>query len=302
MSVKFSKRTLLISLYSVGAALLLVAGVLWWDHRATDPQRVFWGTVEQSMKTSGVTVQATQTAANGSSMHQTVQYSMTGQNTTHTLTSLKQGETTVVDETIGTTTADYTRYTSIKTDQQSASGKPLNFSKVLGVWSKTGHEVQDSQQLSQAILGTNLPLGGIALPTAQLQPEVRRKLGSQIRKEGVYDISFKDAKREHRDGRLLYTYKVAIKPDKYALMMQAFGKATGLHTLDNLKPEQYAGQPAFTMLMTIDARAHRLIEARTEDGAVKQAYSGYDIPAVIKLPAVTISNTELQKRLLEIQQ
>jgi hypothetical protein len=213
-----------------------------------------------------------------------------------------QSGTSIVDETIGTTTTDYTRYTSIKTDQKSASGKAMDFSKVLGVWAKTDHTFGESQQLPQAILGTGLPLGGVVIPVAQLQPEVRQKLATQIKHDGVYKISYKDVVKTHKDGRLLYTYKASVKPRAYAAMMQQFGTATGLHSLDSLKPEQYANQPPFTLHLTVDVRAHILVSATTDDGTITQAYSGYDMPAIIKLPAQTVTSAELQKRLQQMQQ
>jgi len=301
MSVQLSKRKMLFGLYTLGAVLLVVTGVLSWDHHTTDPQRVFWGTVDQGMKTSGVTVEATQSGT-GSSLHQTVQYSMGGQNTTHVMAALTQSGTSIVDEMIGTSTNDYTRYTAIKTDQKTPSGKAMNFSKILGIWAKADNAAGESQLIPQAILGTNLPLGGVAIPLASLSPADRTKLANQIKSDKVYTISYKDVVRTHKDGRLLYSYKVSVNPQKYAAMMKQFGTVTGVHALDTLKPEQYAGQPSFVLNMTIDARAHRLLSAASEDGSVMQTYTGYDIPVVVKLPAQTVSSTELQKRLQQAQQ
>lgn len=301
MSVQLSKRKMLLGLYIVGAALLAATGVLWWDHHTTDPERVFWGTVNQGLKTSAVTVEATQ-GGNGQSLHQTVQYAMNGQSATHVVATLNQGGTTIMDEMIGAPDADYTRYTGIKTDQKAASGKAMNFSKIINVWAKTPHSGDAGDMLPQAILGTNLPLGGVAVPLASVQPADRTKLINQMKQDKVYTVSFKDVQRTHKDGRLLYTYKVTTNPQAYATMMKMFGTIAGVHTLDTLKPEQYAGQPAFVLNMTIDARAHQLVSASSEDGSVKQTYSGYDIPVVIKLPTNTISSTELQKRLQEAQQ
>jgi hypothetical protein len=178
----------------------------------------------------------------------------------------------------------------------------MNFSKVLGVWAKTDNIGGQSELLPQSVLGTNLPLGGVAIPLASFSPDNRDKLVNQIRSDKVYDISFKDVERTHKNGRLIYTYKASIKPDKYAAMMKEFGKLAGVHTLDSLKPEQYAGQPPFTLKLAIDARSHRLISASSEDGSIKQTYTGYDIPVIIKLPTETISSDELQKRLQQSQQ
>lgn len=301
MSVQLSKRNLLIGLYTIGALLLVVSGVLSWDRYVTDPERVFWGTIDQGMKTSGVTVQANQ-SGNGSSMHQTTQYAMNGQSAAHTTTSLTQGGTVILNEIISTQTADYTRYDSIKTDQKTPSGKPMHFSKVIGVWAKIDGGSGQSELLPQAVLGTNLPLGGVALPLAPLSPANRTALANQIKKDKVYAVDFKHVTKAHKNGRLVYTYTAKVNPGTYAAMMKKFGTMAGIHTLDSINPEQYAGQPSFTLKLTVDARSHRLVTAESEDGSVRQTYTGYDIPVLIKAPATALSSTELQKRLQEAQQ
>lgn len=291
---------MLLGLYIAGGLLLAVSAVLWWDHRTIDPQRAFWGMVDQSMKTSAVTVESSQ-GQGDSTLHQTIQYSTGGQNKVHTLTAVTQAGTSIVDEMVGTPTADYTRYTSVKTDQKTASGKPINFDKILGIWSRSDHAYGESDMLQQAVLGTNLPLGGVAVPLAQLNAAQRAKLTSQIQKDGVYSVNYNNVAKTHKDGRLLYTYTVNVKPQQYAAMMKLFGTSTGLHNLDTIKPEQYAGQPEFTLVMTVDVRSHQLLSAETADGTVKQTYSSYDIPTIINEPAKSITTAELQKRLQDLQ-
>src|ERR1700733_675529 len=124
----FKKKSIM-PLYIAGAVLLLVGAWVWWAKVSTNPQRVFWGTVSQSLATKSVTVEAKQNSG-GQSLDQLVQYSLGPNSISHTLSTLKQSGTTVVDELVGTPAADYTRYVSVQTDQKSKQGKPLDFSNI----------------------------------------------------------------------------------------------------------------------------------------------------------------------------
>src|SRR5262245_39588646 len=108
-------------LYAGGALLLIVAGILWCFKVGHQPERVFWQTIERSLSIRGVTINADQNRS-GTSAKQIIRYSFGAQNLSHTLTTLKQGNTTVVNEVLSTPTEDYTRYVSIKTDQKRADG------------------------------------------------------------------------------------------------------------------------------------------------------------------------------------
>jgi hypothetical protein len=299
MSLQALKRKPLLFFYGAGIILLGVAGWLWFAKLTINPERVFWGMIEQSLATNGVTVQSTQTG-NGSNVHQTIQFSLGSQNISHSLTTLVQGSTTVVDEMIATPKADYTRYLSIKTDQKSKEGKPLDFTKVLGVWAK---REGNAQLLAQDVLGTGLPLGGVAVPVANLSPELREKFVKQIKDQGVYKVSFKDSdvKRKTVDGRQVYVYTVKVQPVMYANMMKTLAKSSGFHQLDNLDPNNFSGQQPFEILMTVDAHAKQLITAEGVGAPIKQTYSGYDIPTNTEAPTTTIPIEELQKRLSKIQ-
>jgi len=285
--------------YVGGVVLLLIGGVFWCYKVNTDAKQVFWRTVEQSLATHGVTVNSQQTN-NGATLHQAVQYSIGATNMTHTTTTISQPGTEVHNEVIGTPTADYTRYVSIKTDQKKANGGELDFSKILGVWSKG--DPTTARVFEQSVLGTSLPLGGMGIPVAYTTPEVRAKLVPQMQHDVVYDIDFSKTKKERKDGRLLYTYEVSIQPVAYAAFMKQFGKEMGLHSLDQLDPNAYKSQQAVKMNITIDALARQLVSASVPDSDYVQTYSAYDVPVRLDLPKDPITSQELQQRLQQLQQ
>lgn len=295
MSIAAIKRRPFIILYVMGGVLLLVAGGLWWYKQATNAERVFWGALDRGLRTSGVTIKASQ-ADDSSSIHQTLHYSLGATNRSHSRTTLTQTGTVVVNEMIGTPTADYTRYVSIKTDQKGADGHTLDFSKVLGVWAKS-----DQRQLfSQAALGTGLPLGGMVVPLASMAPEQRDTLMRQIREQRVYATDFSKAKKQQSGDRLQYVYDIKVKPMAYARLMKSFAGSIGLHDLDQLDPNQYNNQPDLSLQVTIDVHSRRVVAVSLPNNGYKQTYHSYDVPVTAELPAKTISFAELQDRLRKL--
>ena len=296
--LKINKRNPLLWLYLFGAILLLVGGYLWCFRSAMDPERVFWGTVQHSLATKGVTIESEQSGG-GTTVHQTIQYSFGSANMSHSITKMSQAGTTVRNEMLATPTADYSRYLGIKTDQKKADGSALDFSKIIGVWAK-GQEGA-GQFFDQAVFGSSLPVGGMGLPIANISADMRGKLYSQIRNDAVYQVDFKNVKKTSRQGRSVYTYKVVVQPVAYAKLMKSYAKVLGLHSLDQLEPDQFRGQKPFTLSFTIDARARQVVEIATPDTGLKQTYTSYGVPVHMQLPSKTITGQELQKRLSELQ-
>lgn len=299
MSSNIFKRKPFLLLYAAGTLLLGIAACISWNTMNSKPEQVFWGMMHQSLATSGVTVQSHQENA-ASTVKQTVQFSLGGQNISRSLTTLTQPGTTVDDEVISTTDAAYTRYTNVKTDQKRPDGKPMDFSSINGVWAKSDGDA-GRRLLGQDILGTGMPLGGVAIPIANLSPASREKLVHQIKSDGVYRTSFAAAKKERQGGRTVYVYTVAVKPVKYADMMKSLAKAAGLHDLDSLDSQTFAGKEDFELMLTVDVRSRHLVSAEAVGADIKQIYSSYDVPVSVAMPAKTITAEELKKRLNAIQ-
>lgn len=300
MSISFNtlKKKPLFWLYAAGVVLLAVGGWLWWTKLCLGPEQVFWKTLQSGLATSGVTIQAEQ-ATNGTLVHQTMQYALGVTNVSHTRTSLSQQGTHVVNELIGTPTADYTRYASIKTDQKTKDGKPLDVSKIVGVWAK--EDKGKGQVFPQAVLGASLPLDGMGMPIGSLAPKSRAKLIDQIHKDKVYQVAFGKVKKEHAHGRLQYTYDVQVRPAAYTALMKKFAQSLGLHDLDKLDPARFKDQPATKLRITIDARSQRVVKVAVPDSNYSQTYGGYGLPVHVSLPKQTITVDELQKRLSKLQ-
>jgi hypothetical protein len=283
-------------LYIAGTVFLLIALLAWCYNLNNDPQKVFERMLSQSLSTSGVTINTKQ-ENNGATIDQNLQYSLGANNISRTFTTINQKDTKVATETIGTSTADFTRYATIKTTRKGQNGKPLNVSKLVGVWAKS----DQSQLFTQATLGTGLPIGGIVVPVANLTPNLRNQLLDQIKADNVYQTDYSKAKKQKNNGRTQFVYDVTMKPVSYARLMKTFAKSLGIHDLDSLNPTEYANQQPLQLTITVDAKANHAVEAALPAGQYKQTYSSYDVPVNVKLPTQTISSAELQKRLSEVK-
>lgn len=298
MSISFFKRKPLILLYVVGVLMISVALYLSWNNNATKPENVFWSMINQSMATSSVTVKAVQGQGDNSTT-QTTQYSLGGRNISQTSTISNQTGTNVQADMISTPTAGYVRY-NVTTDQKKADGKPMDFSKVNNQWAKS--ETGGQSQLSQDILNTGMPLGGVVVPIGNLNPDKRANLLKQIKEQGVYKTSFSAVKKEKQNGRQVYIYTVDVRPTAYANMMKSLAQSSGLHELDSLDTKVFEGKEDFELMLTVDVQSRHLIAAEAVGADIRETFSAYDVPVSIALPAKTISSTELQKRIQTAQQ
>lgn len=296
---RFAKKPLLV-IYAAAIVVLLVGAWLWWARVSIEPKRVFHTMLAQSLATTGVTIQASQNS-NGALVQQTVQYSF-GNNMSHAVTRITQNKTVVVDETIGTATADYTRYLGVQTDQKTAAGKPIDFSKVVGVWATNDPKDSASHQLfGQAVIGSGLPLGGIVVPVGDVPATARKQLLQQIESGVAYQVDYRNVKHQSSHGRLQYVYDVQVEPVAYASLMQRYAQAMGLHDLDQLDPSNFTGQAALHVQITVDARAGHVVAVALPQNHYSQTYGSYDIPVEAAIPAHAITITELQSRLANLR-
>lgn len=298
MLLRISKKSPLFWLYVVGVVLLFIAGWLWCSVISVNPERVFWGTIQHGLTSRGVTVAAEQ-SANGTSIKQTIRYSLGANNLSHSISILSQQGTTIKNEMIGTPTIDYTRYVDIKTDQKKADGSAINFTKLLGVWAKS--EEGRNQFFPQAVFGSSLPIGGLGVPMGNVSPDARNRLLSQIKDTNAYKIDFRKVKKERSHGRLLYTYSADVRPAAYVAVMKQFAKDVGLHGLDQVDPQMYKDQPSFKLSIAVDARARNIIRITAVENKSTQTYSGHDVPVQVAVPEHPITGQRLRQLLSELQ-
>jgi len=297
----------LLPLYLCIAAIVILGGTtwLWWAKVSIDPVRVFNGMLDTSLSTSSTTLGMSQAPSGDNAAKEVIQLQFGATNAAHALTSISQNGNTVVTETIGTQTADYTRYQSVKTSKKDQAGKPLNTTSIQNVWAKTtpqeAAESRNTPLFKQTVLGIGLPIGSIPVPMGNLNHDQRADLLQEIKADNVYVINYAKMKKGTVNGRLAYAYPVTLQPITYARMMQNFAKAMGMPDLDNLDPNSLSSQQPIELTLVVDAHAKQLVEIDYAGGSYKESYGNYGAISPVHIPAKTITNTELQQRLSALQ-
>jgi hypothetical protein len=276
-------------LYIIGSILLVLAAALWWTKVYNHPERVFWGMVNNSLRTTSITRVVNQNSE-GRALQQTVQVELGPVYKADAVTEVRQKSTLVKTESRGTRDAEFLRYLALQTDQKSANGKPLNFSKALNTWADAG---EAGQLYSQSVFGL--------ISTANLPAEQRHELVGKIKQTKVYSVDYDKAKRQTKDGRQVLVYEVAVNPVAYVGLLQSIGKASGLHDFDGLDPNQYAGSAPQKVTVMVDVLSRRLA-AITYDGSDRtERYVSYGVRKDPVLPTKAIPASELQQRLQSVQ-
>jgi len=290
-------------LFAGGVLLLIVSGFIWWFGIYTNPYNVYWGMLSNSLATPSVTKHVVdKSSSTGLDQYVGQQF---GTNTlAYGRTTLTSATSTVKTESIGTIKDDYVRYTSIQTKQKDKQGKEFNFSNVLGRWGHAAAANVPAQSGSatpffiQTMLGLG---GGNLIPMANLAPAQRQNLLNQLHQNVVFSTSFNDVKKGKLYGRPVYTYAVDVEPVAYVGLEKAFATDLGIKTLDSIDPNNYQGQQAVKVQLTVDTRSHNLVQVKYIGTEHQEIYSSYGVPINQKLPKATISSQALQNLISHIQ-
>lgn len=287
--------------FIISVAFVVIAGtfIAWQYHNTTNSDRVFWGMVDQNLKTSAYSRHTTQKSGS-QSVDQVIETSTSPEQLVYSQTVFEQtgvDSATAVTENIGTPTQDFVRYNSIVTSQKGADGKPLDFSKVLGVWGVTespedGQTV--GQQYNQAVLGI--------IPTGNLTATQRRELVKQMKELHVYEYKVLETTRIWPFGRPNYTMQVTVTPVAYITMLKTFASQVGLNHLEDINPLDYASAQKLTFTVSVDGWTHQMTRADQSQGAKSEIISGRNLKKSLPAaPTDAISVDELQARLQAVQ-
>lgn len=286
-----------------GAVLLLVIfGFVWWRFVYENPYNVYWGMLGNSLSTSSVTKRVAE-QANGTNLNEYVGENFGVNNQAYSLTTIKSTGSTVKTETVGTMTAEFVRYTSINTKQKGKSGGALNFSNVLNKWAQVPAQNSSDQTaavpfLIQTILGLE---NGNVVPIANLTSADRAALIGQLHNNVVFDTSFSNVKKSTLRGRPMYTYEVGVEPVAYVAFEKAFAADMGIKALDSINPNNYQGEQAVKVNLTVDVRSHQLAEISYPGASHQEFYSSWGVPVSVPTPHATISGQALQSLINNIQ-
>lgn len=286
------------ALFIIGLILVVASAYLWWRQVGSNPRVVFETMLENSLKTSSVSRRTTQQSGI-QELDQVASAQLGDQKVIRSLTELSQTGSqtaTVKTETIGTPTTDFVRYTSIETNQTAADGRSLDFSEVIGVWGRTS-QIQPNQTTGElygeSVLGI-VPFGNV--PARQ-----RQEIMNIIKDRKVYETDYSSVQRQTINGRPTYAYEVAVNPENYVVMLQAFARATGLNQLESLQPESFRGAAPLNFRMRVDVLSRQLTDIEYVDSQRQETYTGYGAQIQYVVPESSISVQELQSRLQAVE-
>lgn len=279
---------------------VVVFGWVWWARSYNKPQKAFEDMLDISLRTPGVTRHITEKNGQGA-VDQTTRVTLQGQSNARTTTILTQetgnGASTVVTETLGTAQNDYVRYQAIDTNQTKMNGQPMDFKSILGLWGKGGSPADTTQPPARLL---NESLFGV-VPFAELGRGARANLLKTMKTKDVYHVDYGKVANRSENGRPVFVYSVSINPASYIDMLKQFARELGSHQLDGVNSSQFTGRPARVLEFSVDKLSHQLVRVHYVSSNRDETYSGYGLVEALNIPKNTISITELQNRLQQLQ-
>jgi hypothetical protein len=277
--------------------VVFIGGWFWWSHIFESPKAVFWGMFNNSMATSAVTRQVTESGS-GQNLKETITLELGKNNIAISNAVLSENNSVVSTETIGTPAVDYTRYTAIKTAVKPANGKPFNFSGIVGIWSKspTGGLTADplDHLFGQSLLGI--------VPIGDLPPSERAGLLNRIKADKVFTANFSQVQYGQVNGRAVDVFQVTVAPVAYARLLTKFALDEGYKNVPELSASNYQGDTPLKVQFAINPASRQLVEINYPGSNHTELYADYGVQPAITVPTHTIPTAALEKKLLTVEQ
>lgn len=270
--------------------LLVLIAAGWWIFRQyTKPQAVFEGMIKNNLSTTGVVRQSSQ-RGEGQQIEHYTQLSFVGPVASQNLVTITRGEgpdkSKVTTETLGTLSADYSRYKEITTNQKNPDGSKPDFSRVINIWGKTDDQA-NLQYLNQAFLG--------AVAFANLNGSNKSSLASEL--IAAYKVDYAQVKSETINGRKSWVYQVKLDTGKYIAVIKKISKSMGLGDQPALDPQESQGSLPISLTIAVDKLSRQLVKVTYVDGKQEENYLSYGLRQPIDAPDQSITFAELQDRL-----
>lgn len=278
--------------------IVIVVGLVWlgWTKVIANPDTVFWSMLDNNLSSYGQTKHVTQ-GSQGNSLDQYVQLQLGSQNVASGQAALDQAlsnttEASITIDTIGTSSANYARYTNFALNSSDPTQPKKDFSQLIGVWAKENNFSSAQQAIfTQASEGI--------IPSMHLSSQIRHQVVDFAKKQQVYKIDFSSLKHETINGRMVDTYQVQVDPEKYIQMLILINKLTDQKS-QQLDASQYQGAPAVPLQVSVDVLSHNLVNVIYETSGRSESYGSYGAQATVDIPTQTISETQAQAMLQKI--
>lgn len=262
--------------------LVLIGGfLLWAQSHYLQPERTFWATVSNNLSTNGV-AKTSQQDSQGANIKTLNRLTFSPSTQVHSFRKITDNSTSPASkltlETIGTTTADFQRYSHIERTLQ--NGKAIDYSAVYPLWILSSTGGRAPQQLGNALLTPFL--------FGNLPPTERQEIIGVLKK--AYEPHF--VKRSSENGRRVYTYTVKLSMKPYSEAVNKYGKVLGIKQAQAINIDQ---DISLKLQVEIDAVSRQLVSVKnTGSVAPVESYSSYGIANWQKAPQKTSSLQDLQ--------
>lgn len=283
-------------LVALGLLIFIGGGWVWYQYVHRSVYSVFWDTVDNNFRITGVT-RTVEQIANGAEVKSKLQVSLGAENLARGLTTIKQTgdngtSTTIITETLGTSTNNYARYVDINVV---GAGKQPDISSIKNAWSRE-LLVKGAQQ-NQSVLAEGL---FSSVPFANLTQPQRQEIVQFMKDNDVYTVDYRGATVVERAGKQAYEYKVAVSLKGYIATLKKIDAMMGLGQLDSVDPNSYEGaEPAnLTIVNSIDGR--QLLEVTYTGASRKEEYSSYGARINVDVPETELLRSDLEQKVQNI--
>jgi|GEM_PF-5940795 len=290
-------RRLLQSLVTIAAlAIFAYAASFWWVNIRNNPERIFWGAIENSLSTRSVVT----SIPRNTTVNQPDQFFFVTNSPDKAATGVEKfyrsgdnDEPYQVREFIGTTTSDFVRIKDYVETRPNAEQPDI--SSFRNVWADITE--QDGEGRLYQRFAFEL------IPFVYVPEDVRPMLLEKIRASEVYDVNFSNAIKTTHNGRPALLYDVRVNPEQYAAALKELAPYIGIEELKDINPSDFSNQPQIRLRVTIDTLSKQLVVLRQTMQDETSTFAGHNLRRPeIEAPENHISVEELQERLRAISE
>jgi len=294
---KHAKPSTILLITLTGLTILAASLFVWYQRIYTDPERVFWGSIENNLSTSSVT-RVTNANQNGQTIRQTQDIDFIGELSVQNKVLIEGGGQKVEVETRGFKDVDYIQYSAIELPDTAAQELAAD---AIGRWAKTERsdvnpddpdtlftpqpELVDEALLSSFLLFGNLPA------------DKRGPLVDQLRQ--AYDVGFESVVEVDIDGNTAYEYNVTIDVSKYAEALATYLRIYDKSDLADTVVSQIEPGTSVSTVITIDKKSRNLVKTSTTGSVGEETYTAHGVSRQLEKLDTDLTNEELQVLLRE---
>ncbi len=293
------QKTLIVWLF-VLATLIFAGGLYgWYQYIHKSPYRVFWGMVDNNLRTYGVT-RTYQQKNPGITLEQNLRLALGANNVAVGITNIKQvnengKKTEITSEVVGTPKANFARYTKINTEQNLTKSSKANLEQLKNTWSK--EELNRPEQVSQSVFSEAAYF--VAVPYANISLKDRSSIVTFMKDKNVYDVDFKDTHIVTKSGKKAISYKLKINVAKHLEMLKKLDTILGLNQLNKVgAPSEDSAPVELRMIVGIDSR--QLLSVDYVGANRTENFSTFGARVNTDLPKANLTRAQLEQKLQDL--